>query len=113
MRAGDKIYKLFYRTVLTGGGNGAIRCWFPGGYRYFDQSDYGVINPDRSWRPVSYMNQNFAARMRAVRPLPTPAVRIPIDLDHVRAERGVYLSVRKKFWMNDAGKLLRLKLGNG
>ncbi len=106
-----RIYALFYKAILRGGGNGAICWWFPGGYRYGERSDFGIINPDRSWRPVSYIIHDFAARMRAVRPLPTPAVRIPIDLDHVRAERGVYLSVRTKFWAYyEAGKLPGLKV---
>jgi len=106
-----RIYALFYRAILAGGGNGAV-CWFyPGGYLYGQNNDCGIINPDRSWRPVTYVIHKYAAAIEKPRPLPVPAVWIPIHLNHVRAERGVYLSVKKKFWAAyKAGKLPGLKL---
>ena len=58
-------------------------CWFfPGGYRVSEKSDFGIINPDRSWRPVSRLIQRMAPRMTAPRSIPQPDVVIPIALDH-------------------------------
>ncbi len=106
-----EIYAGFYHTILAAGCNGAICWWFPGGYRCDERSDYGIINPDGSWRPVTYVIHKFAVRMKAPRPLPIPQVWIPMQLNHVRAEMGVYESVKKKFWaVYDAGKLPGLKV---
>ncbi len=74
-----KIYAAFYQAILEAGGNGAICWWFPGGFRCGERSDFGIINPDRSWRPVSYVIHDFAARMTTPRPLPKPDVVIPIS----------------------------------
>lgn len=106
-----QIYRLFYRAILAGGGNGAI-CWFyPGGYLNRQNNDCGVINPDRSWRPVTYVIHKFAADLEKPRRLPTPAVWIPIHLNHVRAERGIYLATEKRFWKAyQSGKLPGLKV---
>ena len=104
------IYAGFYRTILAAGGNGAICWWFPGGYRCRERSDYGIINPDRSWRPVTYVIHHFAARMEASRPLPVPRVWIPIQLGDGQSEYSIYKSVKKKFWAAyQAGTLPGLK----
>ena len=105
------IYAGFYRTILAAGGNGAICWWFPGGYRCGERSDYGIINPDRSWRPVTYVIHHFAARMEASRPLPVPRVWIPIQLGDGQSEYSIYKSVKKKFWAAyQAGTLPGLKV---
>ena len=106
-----KIYAGFYRTILTAGGNGAVCWWFPGGYRCGERSDYGIINPDRSWRPVTYVIHHFAAQMERSRPLPVPRVWIPIQLGGGRSESSIYQSVKKKFWAAyQAGTLPGLKV---
>lgn len=106
-----RIYAAFYKAILRAGGNGAICWWFPGGYRCGEKSDYGIINPDRSWRPVTYVIHKFAAQMKAPRPLPVPDEWIPIRLDHVRGAVGVYRSVHKKFWKAvDQGQLPGFKI---
>ena len=71
-------YTNFYRMLLRGGANGAV-CWFfPGGYRVNEQSDCGVINPDRSWRPVSYVIHRFAPQFETPHPKPKPNAVIPV-----------------------------------
>ncbi|MHB1767789.1 MAG: glycoside hydrolase 5 family protein [Phycisphaerae bacterium] len=106
-----RVYTRFYQALLKAGANGAICWWFPGGYRCGERSDFGIINPDRSWRPVTYVIHKFAAKMKAPRPLPAPRVWIPIRLNRVRGIRGIYQSVKKEFWAAlDAGKLPRLKI---
>ncbi len=106
-----KIYAGFYRTILAAGGNGAICWWFPGGYRCGERSDYGIINPDRSWRPVTYVIHKFAARMKASRPLPVPHVWIPIQFGAGESESSIYQRVKKQFWKAyEAGTLPGLKV---
>jgi hypothetical protein len=101
-----RVYTRFYQALLKAGANGAICWWFPGGYRCGERSDFGIINPDRSWRPVTYVIHKFAAKMKAPRPLPAPNVWIPIRLNHVRGVVGIYRSIKKEFWAAvDADKL--------
>jgi len=105
------IYAGFYRTILAAGGNGAICWWFPGGYRCGERSDYGIINSDRSWRPVTYVIHHFAARMERSRPLPVPHEWIPIQVGGGQSESSIYQSVKKKFWAAyQAGTLPGLKV---
>ena len=106
-----QVYTRFYKSVLRAGANGAICWWFPGGYRYGERSDYGIINPDRSWRPVSYVIHEFAKQMKAPRPLPVPNVWIPIRRGHVRGVRGIWEDIKVRFQAAiEAGKLPGLKI---
>ncbi len=91
-------YRLFFRTLLRGGANGAICWYFPGGCREPSQSDFGIINQDRSWRPVTYVIHDFAARFTAPRPIPRPTVWIPIQLGrYVGYAHGIWMHIRKRF----------------
>ena len=42
----------FFRMFLESGARGAAPWWFPGGYRVGEGSDFGVLEPDGSERPV-------------------------------------------------------------
>ncbi len=106
-----RLYKRFLSTILTTDANGVQFWWFPGGYRTGENSDFGIINPDGSWRPVTYVIHGFAARLKAPRPLRTPGVWIPVRRDYLRGVRGAYLSVKKEFQAAlRAGKLPGFKI---
>ena len=110
-RCGVRVYKRFLPTILAADANGVIFWWFPGGFRTVENSDYGIVNPDGSWRPVTYVIHDFAARMKAPRPLPKPGAWIPIRRNYVRGERGAYLSVKREFQAAlRAGKLPGFKI---
>lgn len=108
-------YANFYNMLLRGGANGAV-CWFfPGGYRVDERSDYGVINPDRSWRPVSYVIHRFAPRFETPHPRPRPDVVFPVVRS--RAEGGapeIYARLSRRWQaVVDAGRLPGLKFVQG
>ena len=46
-------FRTLYNYSIKGGVDGIFWWWYPGGYRVNEKSDYGVINPDGTLRPVS------------------------------------------------------------
>ncbi len=57
----------FYRTALEAGANGTVPWWWPGGYRVNEQSDFGVIAPDRTERPAAKLIRSYAPRFKQPR----------------------------------------------
>jgi len=49
----------FFRMFLESGARGAAPWWFPGGYRVGEGSDFGVLEPDGSERPVCQVLRDF------------------------------------------------------
>lgn len=37
------------------GSDGVYFWWYPGEYRVDEKSDYGIINPDETYRPATYV----------------------------------------------------------
>jgi hypothetical protein len=106
-----RFYDDFYRMAYESGANGTVCWWFPGGYRANERSDYGILNPDRSWRPVTTVIKRWAPRFTAPRPNPTPAVWLPVELNRdVDGLPGLYARLKDDFWKAvDAGKLPGLR----
>jgi len=103
--AGD-FYQRYYRMAYESGANGTICWYYPGGYRWNERSDYGIINPDGSWRPVSHAIHDWAEKMTQ------PRERQPVD-EWLVADRdatvkgiyGVYEAVKDRYWeLIEAGK---------
>lgn len=92
-----RFYDDFYQMAYRSGANGTICWWFPGGYRWNERSDFGILNPDRSWREVTRVIHDWAPRMTAPRPLPTPDVTIEVErgLDGLY---GIYQRAKEAFW---------------
>ncbi|MBM3498065.1 MAG: hypothetical protein FJX74_05280 [Armatimonadetes bacterium] len=92
----------FYRDFLTmslkSGAGGAV-CWFyPGGYRYNERSDYGIINPDGTWREVTSVLHEFSAPMTAGRGPYWPDVQLRVDRDaDARGMQGIWAAVGGEF----------------
>ncbi len=42
----------FYGMILDCNADGSLGWWYPGGYRVDENSDFGIVNPDGSERPV-------------------------------------------------------------
>ncbi len=74
-----QFYRDFLNMVLRSGADGAV-CWFyPGGYRVNELSDYGIINPDGTWREVTEVIHDFADRMTSPRDLPDTQKTFTVD----------------------------------
>ncbi|NQT17975.1 MAG: beta-galactosidase [Planctomycetes bacterium] len=99
-------YEDFYRMAYQSGSNGTI-CWYsPGGYRFNEKSDYGITNPDRSWRELTHVIHSWTERMTAPRADRKTDIVIPIRLnEHANGVKGIYEEVQQRFWgAIDSGK---------
>lgn len=99
-------YDRFYRMAYDSDADGTVCWYYPGGYRYNERSDYGIINPDGTWRPVTHAIHDWAARMTAPRPRPRVDEWLTIDRDAtVKGIHGVYEAVRERYWeLVEAGR---------
>lgn len=106
-----QFYADFYRMVLESYSNGVVWWWYPGGYRVNERSDFGIINPDGTDRPVTRVIRQFAPRVLAPRTIPTPDIWIELDRDaDARGLHGAYERVQAEFWNTiEAGKHPGLK----
>lgn len=92
-------YEDFYRMVLQSHSNGVVWWWYPGGYRQNERSDFGILNPDGTDRPVTAVIRRFAAETLTARTIPAPEVLIEIDREgDARGLFGVYERVKERFW---------------
>lgn len=94
-----ELYAMFYRMVEESGANGTVAWWYPGGYRVGERSDYGIINPDGSLRPVSRVIAEWAPRLTTPRD-PRPVDEwLVFDRDATaRGLQGVYDALRERYW---------------
>lgn len=92
-------YNRFYRMAHQSAANGTVCWWYPGGFRYGENSDYGIINPDGTWRPVSNVISDWASGMtRPWRPTPVDEW-LTIDRDaSVKGIVGCYEAVQERYW---------------
>jgi len=104
-------YRDFYRMMIQSGADGIFYWWYPGGYRVNEKSDYGIINPDGSDRPVTKVICQEAGRfLSAAKPGPVDYW-ISVDRDRdARGLYGMYEAVKKEYWdAVDKGKVPALK----
>ncbi len=104
-------YTDFYRLLIESGADGIFFWWYPGGYRVNEDSDYGIINPDGTDRPVTRVIREWGQRfLVAPKPL-APVEWIEVDRDRdARGLPGLYESVKDEYWRAiDQGKAVRLK----
>lgn len=96
-----RFYQYFYRMIGLSRSNGSSAWWFPGGYRQNENSDYGILNPDGSDRPVTAAIRQWLPKLnRAVVPA-DPRVDTWIEVDRdadARGLAGIYLKCRDAFW---------------
>jgi hypothetical protein len=99
-------YNDFYTMAYRSGANGTFCWWFPGGYRWNERSDFGILNPDRSWRGITHVIHDWAGRFTTPRALPTPEVWLDIDRNATSLGiPGFYRQTKDGFWQAvDAGK---------
>ncbi|MBI5834563.1 MAG: hypothetical protein HZB16_19870 [Armatimonadetes bacterium] len=107
-----EFYEMFYRMVYDSGANGTCCWWYPGGYRVGENSDFGIIEPDGAWRPVTQVIAKWAPKMTAARVRKPADVTITLDpTATVRGTAGLYEQCQKQYWEAiDAGKTVALKL---
>ncbi|MCY2950900.1 MAG: beta-galactosidase [Planctomycetota bacterium] len=89
----------FYKMMISSGADGIFYWWYPAGYRFNEKSDYGIINPDGTDRPVTQIiRDNAAAFLAAPKPV-KPTHFIPVNRDRdARGLFGIYQAVQKEYW---------------
>ena|GEM_PF-121549 len=81
MKSQAQYHERFYRMVLEAGANGTAPWWWPGGYRVDEKSDFGIINPDGTFRPSAELIKKYSPLIQADRSFPRPDVWLTIDRD--------------------------------
>jgi hypothetical protein len=99
MADAGKSYENFYRLLIGSGASGIAHWWYPGGFRCGEVSDFGIINPDGTDRPVTKV-----IRERGPRFLNGPSAK-PVDhwitIDRDASPDGIagaYDAVKEEFW---------------
>lgn len=105
-----RFYEDFLKMVLQSGANGAV-CWlYPGGFRTNEKSDFGIINPDGTDRPVTAVLRKYAEPVTRPRDIPEPDVWIEYNPDEPAGIEGIYEKVSPGFWRTlESGKVPGLR----
>jgi hypothetical protein len=74
-------YHYFSEMFLCSGANGQAAWWLPGGFRVGENSDFGILSPDASWRPACHVIKEWASKLKEPRERPEPDRWITIDRD--------------------------------
>ncbi len=61
-----RYYADFYRMLIESGADGIFFWWYPGGFRLGENSDFGIINPDGTDRPVTKVIRKESAEVPQV-----------------------------------------------
>lgn len=102
----------FYRMLNDSGADGIFFWWYPGGYRLNERSDFGIINPDGTDRPVTKIIREQGAKFLKARKTGTkPNYWIAVDRDRdARGLFGIYEAAKDEYWQAiAAGKTPGLK----
>lgn len=95
----EQFYRDFYEMALASESAGTVCWWYPGGFRVGENSDFGIINPDGTWRGLTHIIAEYGRKF-ANRPKPRYAdATILIDRDkHPDGIYGIYNEVKDEFW---------------
>ena len=94
-----RFYSDFYRMLAESGADGVFFWWYPGGFRLNENSDFGIINPDGTDRPVTQVIRSLGADfLKAPKP-PAPNYWISVSRGQdARGLYGIYAAVGDQFW---------------
>ena len=94
-----KYYERFYKMALMSEASGTVCWWYPGGFRVGENSDYGIVNPDGSDRPITEVIRRHAQAFAAPRTRSATRHWITIDRDaHPGGLPAIYGRVSEEFW---------------
>lgn len=107
-----QFYRDYHRMLIDSHSNGISWWWYPGGFRTGENSDYGIINPDGTDRPVTKVIRELGPKVRYQGPRPEPEVIIDLDLrTRPGGLAGIYAKVKDAYWAAiDTGKTVGLRI---
>lgn len=89
----------FYRMLIGSGADGIYFWWYPGGFRYGENSDYGIVNPDGTDRPATAAIREHAQAFLEGPPPGEIDLWLEFDRDkHPSGITGVYGDLADAFW---------------
>jgi hypothetical protein len=89
----------FYRMLNESGSDGVFFWYYPGGYRTDEGSDFGIINPDGTDRPITRIIREEGPEFLKARKPPRANHFITIDRDRdARGLFGIYDLVKTNYW---------------
>ena len=92
-------YRDLYRMFVGSCSDGIFFWWYPGGYRVNERSDYGIIEPDGTDRPVTRVIRENGQALLNGPSEPAPDCWFEVDRDaHSAGAAGVYDDVETAFW---------------
>ncbi len=98
LQAQGAYYAKFYELALFSGADGIFWWFYPGGYQYYEGSDYGLINPDGTDRPATKMVRIWGRRLLAAPRPPEPTVWLDYDSErHPDGVLGIYWALYARF----------------
>jgi hypothetical protein len=100
-----RYYADFYRMMVQSGADGVFFWWYPGGFRVGENSDFGIINPDGTDRPVTRVIRREGPRFIRARKPAKPDYWINVDRERdARGLYGIYEAVQGEYWKAIAEK---------
>ena len=94
-----RYYADFYRMLIESGADGVFFWWYPGGFRLGENSDFGIINPDGTDRPVTKVIRTEGPVFLGARKPGKPDFWITVDRDRdARGLFGIYEAAKVEFW---------------
>ncbi len=89
----------FYRMMMGSGANGVFFWWYPGGFRRGEDSDFGIINPDGTDRPVTATIRTLGPRFLEAPQPAKPDCWLAVNRDRdPRGLYGIYEAVKDEYW---------------
>ena len=94
-----RFYSDFYRVLCESGADGVFFWWYPGGFRLNENSDFGIINPDGTDRPVTQVIRRLGAGFLEAPKPENPNYWISVSRDQdARGLYGIYAAIGAEFW---------------
>ncbi|MGC8862590.1 MAG: hypothetical protein ACP5R5_07420, partial [Armatimonadota bacterium] len=111
LRYAAEFYRNFYRLLIDSASDGVFFWWYPGGFRVYENSDYGIIEPDGTDREVTKVIREYGPKFVDGPSLKSVNHWIAFDRDtHPDGIAGVYDEVKAQFWAAiENGKVPGLK----
>ncbi|MCC6728549.1 MAG: hypothetical protein IT208_04345 [Chthonomonadales bacterium] len=95
----ERYYRAFYEMAERSGSAGTVCWWYPGGFRFGENSDFGIIDPDGTWRGTTRIIAAASKRFTPARKLRRPDGWIAVDRDaHPDGLQGIYAATQERFW---------------
>lgn len=83
-------YEQFSDMLHRSDVNGVAFWWYAGGYRYNENSDYGILNPDGSERPVTQVVRQYAELLKNKAGAPSqPRQQVEMMIDREQFSTGL------------------------